>query len=157
MAIASSKLIPPFHFSSFNPNTNLLWPKTGSFFVHVRRYNVLCARKTRRTGNLRYPSEKKRLKLQQKDQIHVRDKFNGVWRLSKLGVPVERDPGKDFLGISEAFLEEIAKVLEFQVASFLPEEAFKIVRKSFEAPKVHLGFDLNRAFIHVNLVESLDP
>lgn len=115
MAIASSKLIAHFRVSCFNPRTNLVLPKVGYYILPVKRYNVIRARKTKRTGNLRYPSEKKRLKQQQKDQIHVRDKFNGVWRLSKLGVPVEKDPGKDFLGISEALLEEIAKVLEFPV------------------------------------------
>lgn len=67
---------------------------------------------------MRYPSEKKRLKLQQQALVDVRNKFEGIWRLSKLGVPVDKDPGKDFVGVSEALLEEIAKVLEFPVFFF---------------------------------------
>jgi hypothetical protein len=117
MAIASSKLIAPLHFSFCNSNTNLIWPST-SYVFSGKRHAILCARKTKRTGKLRYPSEKKRLKLQQQDQINVRNKFVGFWRLSKIGVPVDKDPGKDFLAVSEALLEEIAKYLEFPVLLF---------------------------------------
>lgn len=76
------------------------------------------------------------LKLKHKELVgNVNNKYEGIWRLSKLGVPVDRDPGKDFLGVSESLLEEIAKVLEFPVASMLPSEAFTVVRKSFDARK----------------------
>lgn len=68
--------------------------------------------------------------------MDVKDKFEGFWRFSKLGVDVDKDPGKDFLGVSDALLEQIAKVLEFPVASLLPAEAFTVVRKSFDARKL---------------------
>lgn len=64
---------------------------------------------------MRYPSEKKKLKQQQEAQVGVENKFEGIWRLSKLSVSVHKDPGKDFLGVSDALLQEIAKVLEFPV------------------------------------------
>ncbi|XP_031271240.1 uncharacterized protein LOC116129648 [Pistacia vera] len=95
---------------------------------------ILCAK---RTGKQRYPSEKKKLKFKHKQVLtDVKNKFEGFWRLSKLGVLVNKDPGKDFLGISDGLLEQIAKVLEFPVASMLPREAFSVVRKSFDARKV---------------------
>ncbi|KAK4781305.1 hypothetical protein SAY87_017411 [Trapa incisa] len=100
-------------------------------------FRILCAAK--RTGKQRYPSEKKKLKLKlkQKDTLKVAgNKFHGFWRLFKLAVPVCKDPGKDFLGVSDGLLEEIAKVLEFPVASMLPAEAFSVVRKSFDARKI---------------------
>ncbi|KAL9248740.1 hypothetical protein AKJ16_DCAP08334 [Drosera capensis] len=53
----------------------------------------------------------------------------GMW------VEVGDDPGKDWFGISGALMEWIAKVLEFPVASMLPEEAFTVVRKSLDARK----------------------
>ena len=43
------------------------------------------------------------------------EKFEGTWRLYKLAVPIHKDPGKDFIDISDGLLEEIAKVLEFPV------------------------------------------
>ena len=49
--------------------------------------------------------------------VKKNNKFEGLWRLSQLGVPVHKDPGKDFLGVSEGLLEAIAKVLEFPVIS----------------------------------------
>lgn len=59
------------------------------------------------------------LKLKHKEIVgNVNNKYEGIWRLSKLGVPVDRDPGKDFLGVSESLLEQIAKVLEFPVIQF---------------------------------------
>ncbi|KAI4344313.1 hypothetical protein L6164_011556 [Bauhinia variegata] len=96
---------------------------------------ILCAR---RTGKQRYPSEKKRLKLKHKEllsDLKKKDKFEGIWRLYKLAVPVQKDPGKDFLDVSDGLLEEVAKALEFPVASLLPREAFTVVRKSFDARK----------------------
>ncbi|KAL3824657.1 hypothetical protein ACJIZ3_020686 [Penstemon smallii] len=98
-------------------------------------FHIKCAKKTKRTGKYRYPSEKKKLRHQEQIKNDVTTKLEGVWRISKLGVSVHEDPGKDFLGVSEALLKEIAKVLEFPVASMLPPEAFNVVRKSFDARK----------------------
>ncbi|XP_048440103.1 uncharacterized protein LOC103949044 [Pyrus x bretschneideri] len=54
------------------------------------------------------------LKLKHKEITRdVKNKYEGIWRLSKLGVSVDKDPGKDFLGVSDGLLEQIAKVLEF--------------------------------------------
>ncbi|PRQ46083.1 putative FAD dependent protein [Rosa chinensis] len=102
---------------------------------HPRRHTLKIS-SGKRSGRQRYPSERKVLKLKHKDIVgNVKNKYEGIWRLSKLGVPVDRDPGKDFLGVSQSLLEEIAKVLEFPVASMLPSEAFTVVRKSFDARK----------------------
>ncbi|XP_073525846.1 uncharacterized protein Cbei_0202-like [Phyllobates terribilis] len=136
MSVAASTLSLPslspnftakFCFSISKPNLF----QASSFLLQIR-----CARRSQRTGKLRYPSEKKRLRDMKRPKIDVNDKIEGVWRLSKLGVEVDRDPGKDFLGISDALLEQIAKVLKFPVASMLPAEAFTVVRKSFDARKV---------------------
>ncbi|KAM1500613.1 hypothetical protein TB2_025458 [Malus domestica] len=90
----------------------------------------------KRAGKRRYPSEKKELKLKHKEIAgDVKNKYEGIWRLSKLGVSIDKDPGKDFLGVSDGLLEQIAKVLEFPVPSMLPTEAFTVVRKSFDARK----------------------
>ncbi|GAA0161757.1 hypothetical protein Leryth_020916 [Lithospermum erythrorhizon] len=96
---------------------------------------IKCAKRTKRTGKLRYPSEKKKLKQQKQPQIDVKNKFEGIWRLSKLAVSVDKDPGKDFIAVSEPLLQEVSKVLEFPVASMLPPEAFTVIRKSFDARK----------------------
>ncbi|XP_052289425.1 uncharacterized protein LOC102620999 isoform X2 [Citrus sinensis] len=106
---------------------------------HLRSRNqtVPAIRCAKRTGKQRYPSEKKKLKQKHKQVLNdVNNKFEGFWRLSKLAVPVHKDPGKDFIGVSHALLDEITKVLEFPVASMLPAEAFTVVRKSFDARKV---------------------
>ncbi|KAG9455910.1 hypothetical protein H6P81_000418 [Aristolochia fimbriata] len=99
-----------------------------------RRGQILCAK---RTGKRRYPSEKKKLERQQSTVLttEIKNREEGYWRLSKLSVPVDMDPGKDVLCISDGLLQAIAKVLEFPVASMLPPEAFFIVRKSFDARK----------------------
>lgn len=68
--------------------------------------------------------------------IEIANREDGFWRLSKLSVPVSRDPGKDFMGVSPPLLEAIAKVLKFPVASMLPQEAFSVMRKSFDARKI---------------------
>uniref|UniRef100_A0A0E0L2I2 FAD-binding domain-containing protein n=1 Tax=Oryza punctata TaxID=4537 RepID=A0A0E0L2I2_ORYPU len=60
----------------------------------------------------------------------------GYWRLSKLAVPARDDPGKDFAGVSPPLLQAIAKALKFPVSSMLPEEAFSVTRKSFDARKI---------------------
>lgn len=105
-----SKLVTPLYFSSSNPNYNPILPFSSSKSLTIR-----CAKRSKRTGKLRYPSEKKKLKLKTQDGVSVENKFEGFWRLSKLGVLVHNDPGKDFLGVSDALLQEIAKVLEFPV------------------------------------------
>uniref|UniRef100_A0A7N0RGA9 FAD-binding domain-containing protein n=1 Tax=Kalanchoe fedtschenkoi TaxID=63787 RepID=A0A7N0RGA9_KALFE len=135
-----SKLL---HHHFFNPtarfDSNSQFPK----FVHAsgarRLSRIVGAQRSRRVGKLRYPSEKKKLKEQRKPILEVENKFEGFWRLLKLGVPVESDPGKDFLEVSEGLLQEIAKAIEFPVASLLPAEAFKVVRKSFDARKLIKG------------------
>lgn len=69
---------------------------------------------------MRYPSEKKKLERQNKTLIVPADdivnKEDGFWRISKLGVPVGKDPGKDFLDVSLPLLDAIAKVLKFPVS-----------------------------------------
>ncbi|KAL9224157.1 hypothetical protein vseg_000221 [Gypsophila vaccaria] len=101
------------------------------------RNQIRCAKRSKRTGKLRYPSEKRRLKqLHHLPKLDVADKCQGFWRLSKLGVDVDVDPGKDFLGVSNALLQQVANVLDFPVASMLPAEAFTVVRKSFDARKI---------------------
>ncbi|CAK9172060.1 unnamed protein product [Ilex paraguariensis] len=134
----SSKLIIPLHlcFPNSYPNCKLPFYSLKPSFSPLKIFTIRCAKRTKRTGKLRYPSEKKKLKLKQQPEIGVEDKFHGFWRLSKLAVSAQKDPGKDFLGVSEALLEEIAKVLEFPVASMLPPEAFSVVRKSFDARKI---------------------
>ncbi|KAF6990180.1 hypothetical protein CFC21_007413 [Triticum aestivum] len=110
-----------------------------------RRCGTLAAvvRCARRTGKRRYPSEKKRLDRRHKEQLRQTApeeggvaREAGFWRLSKLAVPASDDPGKDFLGVSPPLLQAIAKALKFPVASMLPEEAFSVIRKSFDARKI---------------------
>ncbi|KAL5699029.1 hypothetical protein ACHQM5_029987 [Ranunculus cassubicifolius] len=91
---------------------------------------------SKRTGKRRYPSEKKKIQRSLKNLDVVENKEEGFWRLSKLGVPVHKDPGKDHLGVSQGLLEAIAKVLEFPIAAMLPPEAFTVVRKSIDARKL---------------------
>lgn len=94
------------NYSLFSTTPRLSSPRLPPF-------RVSCAK---RTGKKRYPSEKKKLKLKHKEVLTtVKNKFEGIWRLFKLGIPVEKDPGKDFLGLSDALMQEIAKVLEFPV------------------------------------------
>ncbi|KAK8991197.1 hypothetical protein V6N11_062218 [Hibiscus sabdariffa] len=128
----SSKLLFPLR----HPHSNSLLPYSTPRPIHPRcqPLRILCAK---RTGKQRYPSEKKKLKLRKKEALSsVTNKFEGIWRLSKLAVPVQNDPGKDFLQIHIGLLQEIAKVIKFPVASMLPEEAFSVVRKSFDARKI---------------------
>ncbi|CAI9765760.1 unnamed protein product [Fraxinus pennsylvanica] len=121
-------------FSNFIPKLSLLNSTQSLNFS--KPLQIKCAKRTKRTGKLRYPSEKKKLKQQQNNEIDVKNKFEGVWRLFKLRISAHEDPGKDFWGVSEPLLREISKVLEFPVASMLPPEAFKVVRKSFDARKL---------------------
>ncbi|KAM3336950.1 putative protein Cbei-like [Capsicum galapagoense] len=137
--MASTKILFPSHFQPFlNSNPKFRFPKIKSFSLYSNPFCITCSKKVKRRGKLRYPSEKKKLKQQQEEaaKFYAESKFEGIWRLSKLTVSVDKDPGKDFLGVSDALLEEIAKVLEFPVASMLPQEAFKVVRKSFDARKL---------------------
>ncbi|KAG0466008.1 hypothetical protein HPP92_020172 [Vanilla planifolia] len=101
-------------------------------------YKAAGIRCSKRTGRRRYPSEKKKLKRETKTltQTDIKSKEDGFWRFSMLAVPVHKDPGKDFVGVSAPLLEAIAKVLEFPVAAMLPMEAFTVVRKSFDARKL---------------------
>ncbi|XP_057509739.1 uncharacterized protein LOC130792260 isoform X2 [Actinidia eriantha] len=133
----SSKLVP-LHLSLLKTYPKIPFlshPKPPSL-SHRKILTIRCAKRSQRKGRLRYPSEKKKLKSKQQIKIDEAEKFEGCWRLSNLKVSVDRDPGKDFLGVSEALLEEIAEVLEFPVASMLPPEAFSVVRKSFDARKL---------------------
>lgn len=118
MALLPSNLVP-LHLQTLhhppNPNRGLPYPIPRLPYSRSQTPRILCAK---RTGKQRYPSEKKKLKQKQKQTLTltpVNNKFEGVWRLSKLGVPVHSDPGKDFLGLSPGLLQEIAKVLEFPV------------------------------------------
>ncbi|CAL5328257.1 unnamed protein product [Camellia sinensis] len=135
MSITSNCKLIPLHLSLLpNPSPKLPFPNPNPPPLSAPKLlSIRCAKRSQRTGKYRYPSEKKKLKSRQQTQIDVPQKFEGFWRLSKLGVSVHRDPGKDFLDVSDALLEEIAKVLEFPVASMLPPEAFSVVRKSFDA------------------------
>ncbi|OMP03781.1 hypothetical protein CCACVL1_02271 [Corchorus capsularis] len=127
-----SKLL--FHIPYPYSNSVLPYPTPRLRYPRPQTVRILCAK---RTGKKRYPSEKKKLKLKQKEALStVTDKFEGIWRLSKLSVSVQNDPGKDFLQLHDGLLQEIAKAIEFPVASMLPAEAFSVVRKSFDARKM---------------------
>lgn len=91
-------------------------------FRHFPRIN--CAKKAKRTGKLRYPSEKKRLKQQKTTKSDAPPREEGVWRIYRLAVPVQDDPGKDFWDVSEGLLREIAKVLEFPVSDWVSSFVF---------------------------------
>ncbi|KAI7728516.1 hypothetical protein M8C21_001034 [Ambrosia artemisiifolia] len=135
MFSASTKLLCSSHLSfTQNPYPQLLFSPKNQF-IHHQKPVIRCARtRSKRTGKSRYPSEKRKLKLTQQTQTQI-DKFKGYWRFFKLAVSVDKDPGKDFLDVSLALLEQVAKVLEFPVASMLPPEAFTVLRKSFDARK----------------------
>lgn len=112
MALLTFKLLPAYPPS---PSPSLSYPNQGLPYSCRPTLRILCAK---RTGKQRYPSEKRKVKLKHKEiigEVKEEDKFQGIWRLSNLGVPLHKDPGKDFLGVSEALLQEIAKVLEFPV------------------------------------------
>ncbi|KAK7304839.1 hypothetical protein VNO77_42730 [Canavalia gladiata] len=135
-------LLLPSPSSLYLKHQNAFWFRSPShrggervLYAGNRKYRLLCAK---RTGKQRYPSEKKKLKSKHKELLSdskEKSKFEGTWRLFKLAVPLDQDPGKDFLEVSDGLLQEIAKVLKFPVASLLPREAFTVVRKSFDARK----------------------
>uniref|UniRef100_A0A6N2M589 Uncharacterized protein n=1 Tax=Salix viminalis TaxID=40686 RepID=A0A6N2M589_SALVM len=133
MSVLRPNLLP---LSLPYPNGTSILPYPTRRLPHFQTLpKILCAAK--RTGKQRYPSEKKKLKLKHKEALtDVKNKFDGIWRLSKLAVSVQNDPGKDFLGVSEGLLQEIAKAIKFPVASMLPPEAFSVIRKSFDARKM---------------------
>uniref|UniRef100_K3Z4C6 FAD-binding domain-containing protein n=1 Tax=Setaria italica TaxID=4555 RepID=K3Z4C6_SETIT len=135
--------LPPPHPLRTSPSRGLLHA-AGTSFPRPRRCGcgpvVRCAK---RTGKRRYPSEKKRLDKRHKELLRQaapeegsEGRESGYWRLSKLAVPASDDPGKDFTGISLPLLQAIAKAIKFPVASMLPDEAFTVIRKSFDARKV---------------------
>ncbi|XP_018463836.1 uncharacterized protein LOC108835023 isoform X2 [Raphanus sativus] len=131
----SQTLFTPSFLSYTSNDLRIPYPRPVLSYPRIQTNRILCAAK--RTGKRRYPSERKKLRTEKKEAAaKVKNKLEGVWRLSKLGVPVGDDPGKDSLGISQALLQAIAKVIEFPVASMLPEEAFSVVRKSFDARKI---------------------
>ncbi|MQL89996.1 hypothetical protein Taro_022577 [Colocasia esculenta] len=136
MALATK--LPPLQLCPCRPKPvcNPCFPTLGKLSCPSRVFRVRCA--TKRTGKRRYPSEKKELDRRNKNliQTEVANREEGFWRLYRLNVPAHKDPGKDFLGVSLPLLEAVAKVLKFPVASMLPQEAFSIVRKSFDARKL---------------------
>ncbi|KAL6609973.1 hypothetical protein ACP70R_039942 [Stipagrostis hirtigluma subsp. patula] len=142
LKLSPFSLPPPPHPLRPNPNGGVL--AATAFLPQPRRCGcgavVRCAK---RTGKRRYPSEKKRLERRHKELLRQaapeegsEGRESGYWRLSKLAVPASEDPGKDFTGVSPPLLQAIAKAIKFPVASMLPEEAFTVIRKSFDARKV---------------------
>ncbi|KAL5980464.1 hypothetical protein ACLOJK_028372 [Asimina triloba] len=81
---------------------------------------IRCAKLSQRTGKKRYPSEKKKLRRSHSETLApVKNREEGFWRLSKLSVPIDKDPGKDHIGVSDGLLEAVAKVLKFPVLAVL--------------------------------------
>ncbi|KAK9130331.1 hypothetical protein Sjap_010818 [Stephania japonica] len=133
MAMAAKSVCS--NFCSLNPNLGFFEFKPS--ISRTQNTQIRSAKRSVRTGKRRYPSEKKKLERVEKTLIDAKatNKEEGFWRLSKLEVSVDKDLGKDEIGVSDGVLEAIAKVLEFPVASLLPPEAFTVVRKSFDARK----------------------
>ncbi|KAL7137950.1 hypothetical protein ABFS83_10G129700 [Erythranthe nasuta] len=157
MPIISHHLTFSFNkFSFSNSNSRFPFPDSKQFHKFPKILTVKCAQKAKRTGKLRYPSEKKKLKHHKKSLTGVANPIEGIWRLSGVGVPVNDDPGKDFLGVSAALLKEIAKIIEFPVPSMLPPEAFRVVRKSFDARKKEPKF-VHTVDMDVQKLVSLVP
>lgn len=96
-------------------NSEYPFPHTERPCKFLKFIQIRGEKKAKRTGRLRYPSEKKKLRPQQQNQTDVKGKLEGIWRISNLSISVHEDPGKDHWGVSEALLQEIAKVLEFPV------------------------------------------
>ncbi|KAF0922749.1 hypothetical protein E2562_001138 [Oryza meyeriana var. granulata] len=134
--------LPPPCLLGSNPN-HLSLGLTNGLAWRRRRGGPATVRCAKRTGKRRYPSEKKRLDRRHKELLRQAapeegsaGREAGFWRLSKLAVPARVDPGKDFTGVSPPLLQAIAKALKFPVSSMLPEEAFSVIRKSFDARKI---------------------
>lgn len=97
--------------------------------------NIRCVRKTERKGKRKYPSERRKPREKQVDTGETKNRQDGYWRFVKVPVPVEKDPGKDHIGVSDALMEAIARYIKFPVPGILPKGAFSVVRKSFDARK----------------------
>ncbi|OEL36379.1 hypothetical protein BAE44_0002599 [Dichanthelium oligosanthes] len=148
--------LPPPHPLRASPCRGLLHAATAAASSPRPRRRgcgnvVRCAK---RTGKRRYPSEKKRLDRRHKELLRQaapeegsQGRESGFWRLSKLAVPARDDPGKDFTGISLPLLQAIAKAIKFPVASMLPDEAFTVIRKSFDARKVKIDMMLRNNIV----------
>ncbi|CAN6450799.1 unnamed protein product [Victoria cruziana] len=128
--------IPDSKNLSFSSLTSLSTPPAPPSSSLPSSGTIFCAKRSGRRGKQRYPSEKKKLERQFKGLKNVENKEEGYWRFYKLAVPVQKDPGKDHVGVSDGLLEAVAKAIKFPVASLLPDEAFSVVRKSFDARKV---------------------
>lgn len=96
---------------------------------------IRCVRKTERRGKRKYPSERRKPREKQVDTADTKTRQDGYWRFVKVPVPVEKDPGKDHIGVSDALMESIARYIKFPVPGILPKGAFSVVRKSFDARK----------------------
>ncbi|XP_073289613.1 uncharacterized protein [Primulina huaijiensis] len=139
-------------------NSEYPFPYAERPFKFLKFIQIRSEKKAKRTGRLRYPSEKKKLMPQQQNQTDVKGKIEGIWRISNLAISVHEDPGKDHWEVSEALLQEIAKVLEFPVASMLPAEAFTVIRKSFDARKLQKEPKfVYTVHMDVNKLLSLEP
>ena len=78
------------------PNRGLPYPIPRFPYPRSQTPRILCAK---RTDKQCYPSEKKKLKqkyMQTLTLTKVDNKFEGVWRLSKLRVPIHSDSDKDY-------------------------------------------------------------
>lgn len=120
MPLSSHTLTLSFNkpsFSTFYSQSPFPKPRQSVQSRQLPRIN--CAKKAKRSGKLRYPSEKKKLRQQQQTKTDAPapapPRLEGVWRISRLTVSVQDDPGKDYWDVSEALLTEIAKILEFPV------------------------------------------
>lgn len=121
--------VPFLHLSPSSSNLNPIsrFQNPNPSFARLKSLRIRSAKSSQRIGKRRYPSEKKKLEQSRPETLtDVKNKEEGFWRLSKLSVPVDKDPGKDHLGISEGLLEAIAKVLEFPVSLFLVSLGFKL-------------------------------
>ncbi|KAG6414170.1 hypothetical protein SASPL_126888 [Salvia splendens] len=137
MPVVSHNLTVSFNNCSTSTFYSRFAFRNPNQYVEFRQFpRIYCAKKAKRTGKLRYPSEKKKLREKKQTKSDAPTRLEGVWRISRLAVSVQDDPGKDFWDISEPLLKEIAKILEFPVSSMLPPEAFTVVRKSFDARKL---------------------
>lgn len=75
--------------------------------------NIRCVRKTERKGKRKYPSERRKPREKQVDTGETKNRQDGYWRFVKVPVPVEKDPGKDHIGVSDALMEAIARYIKF--------------------------------------------
>uniref|UniRef100_J3M754 FAD-binding domain-containing protein n=1 Tax=Oryza brachyantha TaxID=4533 RepID=J3M754_ORYBR len=138
-----SSSLPPLCLLGSNPS-HLSLGLANALAWRPRRGGARGAgRCAKRTGTRRYPSEKKRLDRRQKELLRQAAPEEGSaggeggeWGHNRRTLPPRHDPGKDFNGVSPPLLQAIAKALKFPVSSLLPEEAFTVIRKSFDARKI---------------------